>query len=53
MVATHTFPNTGLNTFPNPGLAEGDDLSNQSRKLLWATLRKNWEPPDLGRPVKN
>ena len=38
-------------TFPKTGWADGVDLSNQSRKLLWATLRKNWEPPDLGRPV--
>jgi len=38
-------------TFPKTGWAEGVDLSNQSRKLLCATFKKNWEPPDSGRPV--
>merc|ERR1719203_797732 len=37
-----TLPKTGC--FDGPG-------ENQSRLALLATLMKNWEPPELGRPV--
>merc|ERR1719498_47711 len=38
-------------TWPNTGCWDGVDLSHQSRKLLWATLMKNWLPPVFGWPV--
>merc|ERR1719447_2449421 len=40
-----------LTIFPKTGCCDSVDLSNQSRKLLFATLIKNCDPPLLGAPV--
>merc|ERR1719258_236295 len=48
IAVTMSMPST---TLPNTGCCEGVDLSNQSRKLLCATLMKNWLPPVFGWPV--
>ena len=38
-------------TLPNTGCWLGVLRSNQSRKALWVVFRKNWLPPEFGRPV--
>lgn len=39
-------------TLPKTGCADSDDGSNQSKKLLFATFKKNCDPPDCGAPIK-
>lgn len=38
-------------TLAKTGCALSVLLSNQSKKELWLTLMKNWDPPDWGLPV--
>lgn len=44
--------NTNVRTLPKTGCADSDDGSNQSKKLLFATFKKNCDPPDFGAPIK-